>query len=293
MFDRSQRFDPRQHMRSQSFEVFHYRDSHPQPVAVHHHDFYEIYFFLSGQVEYRVEGSTYLMQPGDLLLISPMELHQPMINPVSGPYERIVLWIGKEYLEGLGTDEVSLTHCFDHTLPTHKNLLRLDSVQRASITEKITELLQESNSERYGGKLWATGTFLQLMVELNRIAMQSDATTERVPAHNDPSPLISRVLAYVGEHFREPISLDDLAERFYVSKYHLSHEFQQAVGISLYRYIILKRLLNAKQMLSSGVAPGIVCHNCGFGDYANFYRAFKSEYGISPRIYSSGEQIRQ
>ena len=93
------------------------------------------------------------------------------------------------------------------------------------------------------------------------------------------------VLEYIGEHFCEELSLDSLAERFYVSKYHLSHTFQSAVGTSVYRYIILKRLLMAKQMLAGGIPAGVVCRSCGFKDYANFFRAFKSEYGISPKAY--------
>ena len=68
-----------------------------------------------------------------------------------------------------------------------------------------------------------------------------------------------------------------------ISKYHLSHEFHRLVGTSVYRYIIQKRLVIAKQMLANGVAPTDVYGHCGFGDYANFYRAFKAEYHISPK----------
>ena len=75
-----------------------------------------------------------------------------------------------------------------------------------------------------------------------------------------------------------------------MSKYHLSHEFSRVVGTGVYRYIMLKRLLIARQMLSGGVAPGTVFSSCGFGDYANFYRAFKSQYGISPRDCMTAER---
>ena len=74
-----------------------------------------------------------------------------------------------------------------------------------------------------------------------------------------------------------------MAARFFVSKYHLSHEFSRAVGIGVYRYVMLKRLLIAKQLLVEGTPPGEVYALCGFRDYTNFYRAFKAEYGISPR----------
>ena len=54
-------FDPRQSMTTPKFEIFHYRDAKFEGVAVHQHDFYEVYFFISGNVEYNVEGKSYLL----------------------------------------------------------------------------------------------------------------------------------------------------------------------------------------------------------------------------------------
>lgn len=281
MQGRPQRFDPRQNMRTGDFEIFHYRDAAPGPVAIHHHDFYEIYFFLSGQVEYRVEGRVYRLEPGDVLLISPMELHQPLIQPDRESYERVVLWINRPYLEQLSTGETSLTQCFDATRPGHNNLLRLTGADRSGISAKIQELMREAHGTDYGAALWAESSIVQLMIELNRMALRS-AETE---SPDSEQALISQVLDYIGEHYYESISLDSLAQQFYVSKFHLSHAFRQSVGTSLYHYIQLKRLLIARQMLRSGASPGAVCQSCGFGDYANFYRAFRAKYGASPRAY--------
>ncbi|MBD9255330.1 MAG: AraC family transcriptional regulator, partial [Ruthenibacterium lactatiformans] len=96
-------------------------------------------------------------------------------------------------------------------------------------------------------------------------------------------PVVAEVLHYINEHYPDELSLDLLSAKFFISKYHLSHEFHRLVGTSVYRYIIQKRLVIAKQMLANGVAPTDVYGHCGFGDYANFYRAFKAEYHISPK----------
>ena len=71
----------------------------------------------------------------------------------------------------------------------------------------------------------------------------------------------------------------------FISKYHLLRKFEAQVGTTVHRYILQKRLLNAKQLLAGGLAPSEVCTYCGFGDYANFYRAFRAEYGTTPRQY--------
>lgn len=265
-------------MKKHSFEIFHYRDPKMNPVAMHHHDFYEVYFLLNGSVEYRVEGRTFLLEPGDLLLISPNEFHQPLVNP-DFAYERIVLWINKAYLERLSSEELDLSLCFNNDLPTHNNLLRLSAVERAQITRTLSTLIEESYGTDIGKGIYSLGIFMQLMVEINRIALLGSNPGEPLRE----TQLVSRVLEYIGEHCTEEISLEALAQKFYVSKYHLSHEFSREVGTSVYRYVMLKRLLLARELLSHGQSPGTVCHSCGFQDYANFYRAFKAEYGVSPK----------
>ena len=134
MRERSQRFDPRQVMQSDSFEVFHYRDPRPGFVEVHHHDFYEVYFLLGGKVSYWVEGRIIHMTPGDLLFINPMELHRPLADPDEPVCERFVLWINRDYLERLSTDHLSLSSCFDTTRPDHSHLIRPTGGERAVLT---------------------------------------------------------------------------------------------------------------------------------------------------------------
>ncbi|MBQ8611641.1 MAG: helix-turn-helix domain-containing protein [Oscillospiraceae bacterium] len=279
MRENVQRFDPRQVMSRPDFEVFYYREPKPGNVEVHHHDFYEVYFFLNGQVEYWVEGRFYRLEPGDLLLISPMELHRPTVRE-GGLYERIVLWVDRAWLEKLSAGGDSLSRCFDHALSTHTNLLRPSAGQRAAIRSRLAELVQESYGDGgYAGAQYATGVLLQFLAELNRMALHTDEQQRT----DEPETLVSRVLAYVGTHYSEELSLETLAQNFYVSKYHLSHEFSRAVGIGVHRYIMLKRLQVARQLLAEGMAPGEVCIACGFRDYTNFYRAFRAEYGTGPR----------
>lgn len=278
----AQRFDSRQSMKNKRFEVFHYRDKKMDNVGIHHHDFFEVYFFLSGRVSFKVEGRSYHLEPGDLLLINPQELHQPDIG-TDAVYERIVLWIDRTYLASLcAAADTDLTACFDNELPGHTNLLRPGKLRRAALGQLLDRLAQEYYSEGLGSFAYAQGLLIQFMVELNRLA-QSAGHTEK----QEEPDLISRVLAYIGNHYQESITLESLAAHFFVSKYHLSHEFSHRVGTSIYRYVIFRRLLQARELMIAGQTPGEVYQNCGFGDYANFYRAFKGEYGISPREFAA------
>ena len=284
MRERSQRFDPRQTMQRDTFEVFHYREPRPNGVEVHHHDFYEVYYLISGQVEYWVDGRIIRMRPGDLLLINPLELHRPIVGAGEQPYERIVLWINKEYLESLRTEQLDLSRCFDTTRPKHTHLICPPASERSALTARMGEMVREFYSLELGSELSAYGLFLQFMVQLNRMAQGSDPRQEE---SQQLSTLAQKALHYISENLNQPLTLENISAQLYVSKYHLSHTFSREVGVSVYRYILLRRLLMARQLLLSGEAAGQVCRSCGFSDYTSFYRAFKSEYGISPREFAA------
>jgi AraC-like DNA-binding protein len=266
-------------MRKDSFEVFHYRQPRPAGVEVHHHDFYEVYFLIGGEVEYWVDGRILKMAPGDLLLINPMELHRPVADAQNGLYERIVLWIDKEYLES----HAGLSRCFDVTHPGHSHLLHPTAAERPGLTERMGSLVREFYSRDLGAEQAAYGLFLQLMVQINRIALRADSQQEE---SRQLSGTVQAAISYIAENLSQPMTLESVAEQVYVSKYHLSHAFSREVGVSVYRYITLRRLMMARQQLAEGEPAGQVCRNCGFADYTSFYRAFKSEYGISPREFA-------
>ena len=278
-----QRFEARQTMHNQTFEVFRYKDAYPKEVSLHHHDFYEVYFFLSGNVQYNIESRSYLLTPGDVLLISPMELHQPMFGQDQREYERIVLWIDKQFLEGFSLPGQSFTVCFDTENPHHTNLLRPEGVARQFLMFMLEQLISENSTEDPYREVSAMTYLAQVLILLNRLALKH-RKEESVTGQDST---VYSVLGYINEHYSESLTLDALANQFFISKYHLAREFQRLVGTSVHRYIVQKRLVMAKQMLSAGKPSSEVYQSCGFGDYSNFYRAFKSEYQISPKEFVS------
>ena len=143
--------------------------------------------------------------------------------------------------------------------------------------------MREYYSGEFGSSACALGLLLQVMVQLNRMALQ----TEGFRQERQLSPLVQKALHYISQHIAEDVSLDNIAGACFVSKYHLSHAFSREVGLSVYRYVMMKRLLMARQLLSMGEPAGQVCTSCGFSDYTSFYRAFKAEYGISPSAFAA------
>ena len=133
------------------FEIYRYR--YMDEVELHHHDFYEIYLLLRGSVSYTVENRIFHMRAGDLMLISPLELHQARVDSNDEPYERIVLWVDRGYLESLSSPHTSLTRCFDTTIPGHTNLLRLPGATGAPLRTTVDKLCALKASKDYGSDL--------------------------------------------------------------------------------------------------------------------------------------------
>ena len=282
MPSKHQPFTQRQQMQKNTFEIFHYKDEYMNEVALHHHDFYEIYFFIAGKVTYNIESRNFSLSPGDILLISPMELHQPIFPQERSGYERYVLWINKSFLSRMDLPGQELSRCFDTSRPEHTNLLRPDGTKREYLIYLMGTLLQESRSQEYAGDMAAMALLAQILVSINRLAIQGERPMD---ARSESDSVVYRVLSYINENYNEDLNLDMLANKFFISKYDLSREFNRLVGTSVYRYIIQKRLVMAKQLMNTGISSTSVYQHCGFGDYSNFYRAFKAEYQISPKEY--------
>lgn len=275
----TQKWNPRQDMLTENFEIYRYRDVYLKEVALHHHDFYEVYFFISGNVSYTIESRSYNLIPGDILLISPKELHQPTISRNS-TYERIVLWINVDYLKSLSTSNSDLTKCFDADSKNRTNLLRLDTEDLNSIRMLLMELIKEISVESEYSDILVHALLQKISVELNRYFLSNASTGENVSNFNG---VMADIVEYINQNHTIPISLDSLSEKFFISKYHMSREFMRHYGITIHRYIRKRRLVTAKQLMSDGLIPSAVYTKCGFADYANFYRAFKAEYGITPK----------
>lgn len=132
-----------------TFEIFHYNGLLPVDFDVHHHDFYEVYLFLKGNAEYWIEGRRVSMAPGDFILINLTELHRSIILPESTDYERIVLWINKDYLQSLSTTS-DLSQCFDSANPSHKNRVRPSGATLSSLSSIMSSLVEEFCGDSWG-----------------------------------------------------------------------------------------------------------------------------------------------
>ncbi len=276
-----QKFTTRQYMIRKDFEFYHYRDEAPVEVEYHNHIFYEVFFFLSGDVTFIIEGKSYRIKPGDIILINNRELHKTIVEPGKA-YERYVLWLEPDYIKLLG-EETDLSACFERSAESNYNILRPRTEFYIMIKKILAYLESTVFSEDYGNKILQKSYLTELLVYLNRAFLDSrDEDIELDVVYNDK---VSNVIRYINDNLHEELSLEMLACRFYISKYHLLREFKRHTGYTIHQYIHKKRLIMARMLLKEGLKVTEVCLKCGFGDYSNFIRSFKNEFGHSPKYY--------
>lgn len=260
------------------FAFFHLSDMKNMQFEYHYHDFNKIIVFISGNVTYLIEGTAYRLRPWDILFISSSQLHKPVIDP-SVMYDRIVIWVNPGFLSS-HSRECDLFTCFKMTSEKN-NLLRLDAKTSEYAKTIYAKLEEACKSTDFGTALLKNSIFLQLLVVLTRELIKGRWDDDIEDISSDI--YIRNILDYINTSINDDLTIDKLAARFYMSRYHLMHKFKQLTGYSVHSYILQKRLIRADTLIKSGIPATQACEQCGFNDYSNFVRSYKKMFGASPR----------
>lgn len=270
-------------MTERYYEFHHSYNETPPTVEFHQHPFYEIFFFISGNVNYIIEGRSYKLRPGDILLTSNADIHRPEVRP-GRPYERIVIWLADDFFDHLkrfsGED---FTACFTDAALKDYRLIRPDD----GTLIRLRQLCEQMSDAKFSKKLGSAALTQAYLIEfLVRVCRAYYDTPESVKNDITEDEKVNQVIGYINENLADSLSLDNLAGRFYISKFYLSRRFKQFTGLTIYQYIMKKRLITARNMLRAGNPVTVSYLQCGFNDYSNFLKAFKREFGENPSFYS-------
>ena len=266
---------------NEGFRLFHLKDSRAQKLDYHYHEFDKLILLRSGKVTYVVEGVTYFLRPWDVLLVQHNMIHKPIIDP-SEPYERVVIWLGRDWLASRSDPGEPLDGCFDTARTRGFHLLRTDAERRLQYMRLIDRLEEALRSGEFGAARMADTLCQQLLISVNRDLLRSRTAAEEPDSYR-VDPKMEEILRYIAEHLGEELSVDVLAKRFYLSRYYLMHRFKDVTGYTVHQYISQKRLLRAGELIRSGVPVMKAAEQAGFPEYSTFLRAFQNMFHMSPR----------
>lgn len=258
--------------------VFHYSlDDQPSPedFPMHAHEMHEIFYFMSGKGKYGVEGSLYPLEPGSILLMRSGETHKLNISP-DYPYERISLHFNPEFLR-LFDPEKKLLQAFNDRPLGQRNLYNENNFRKSPVYDCLKGMVCLSDSSYYK-KLAIISNLTVVLYEITGSFLNEQH--KNIPIAHNAS--IRNVINYINLHIGEDLSLDGLSSQFFISKSYLNRQFKKITGSTVWEYIIIKRLLWARQQIRNGLPATEVCTLTGFHDYSAFFRAYKRHFSVSP-----------
>ena len=261
------------------FKIFHLIDRQRKEFEFHYHDFNKIIIFISGNINYTIEGKSYKLQPYDILLVNAGEIHRPSVLDNS-PYERIIIYVSPQFLNTFSEEEYDLNYCFNRAKQEHSNVLRIYSMEKSKLFQVCQELEHSFSDYAFAKELYQKILFLEFMIQLNRTAILNHINY--LDSAKDNTKLV-QILDYINEHLGEELSIDSLSAKFYLSRYYLMHFFKEETGYTIGNYITEKRLLLAKNLVQNGSTITEACFQSGFKNYSTFSRAFKKAFNTIPK----------
>lgn len=256
-------------------------------MSLHSHSFYELLCCRTTcGVEYLVGSERYALQKGDIVFIPPGISHRAILpEHMAVPYERDIIWIDPEYARTI-----------QKMLPApgpmpdfNTYLIRTANTKWEFLCDLFHTGVREAEEKQHGWETVVLGNTLLLISYLHRLYV----TRSIKPLKAETKELLDEIMAYIEGHYREKIVMSEVARQFYVSERTISTQFKQKLGVTFYHFVTQRRLIAAKALISDGILLESVGEQVGFTDYSAFYRAFKAEFGISPREFKKLEEQKK
>ncbi|MFV0343318.1 MAG: helix-turn-helix domain-containing protein [Anaerocolumna sp.] len=227
-----------------------------------HSDFHELIFLIQGDVTFYAEGNAYSLQPYDIVFARNNELHQVLHNSIT-PYERIVVKIHTGFFEKYYCNE--LNQLFTGRNLGQKNLIPHslhDSFQINRLFQKIDTYLKDNNN------IGALCVFTEILTLLHKLSK----TTLPMIKNNRK---VNEVINYIHTHLSDSLTLDSLANGFYINKQYLCKIFKRSTGYTINQYINLRRYLLTEELIKQGKSKTTAAFEAGFNTYSTYYKISK------------------
>jgi AraC-like DNA-binding protein len=236
-----------------------YASSPADEYNKHMHYFYEILYFIDGDVDYTIENVTKHLHPGDLVFIQPGKYHFATVNR-NVLYERYVI----KFPDTLVPEELKgrlskLTAFFSDARAEEYIFKQFDAVYSRFSAEDTGLIFKAKTTE----------LLVNLAQETNNIESVTDSVS-------------SFIIAYIESHLNNNISIQKMAKDLNYSESYISNTFRRTMRCPIMQYIRSKKVIAAHSLISHGEKPEKAAELFGFNDYSTFYRSYLKIIGFPP-----------
>lgn len=244
----------------------------------HYHNYYEIYYLEEGERYQRIQDDLYILKPGQMMLFSPYIMHFSY-GAKDVPFKRIVLYFHPDEVESQELREL---------LDGGNGLYQPGKIERSMIHRMLDLLLHEQEHEKEFQRECQRNLLNLLLYNLVR---QPRAASETV---REEKNRMGQVVHYIHDHYFDDVTIDGLAQRFYISPYYLCREFKEYTNSTIIQYLNVTRIMNAqRKFMETDKNITEISKETGFSNLTHFNRVFKSVTGMTPSGYRKSHKNQQ
>lgn len=240
----------------------------------HKHNHMEVAYIMSGKSIFNINGISYDVEEGDIVLINPEQYHYGVPMSIEKP--------SLEFFVGFSNFKIK--NMIENTLFLNEYpIIKTTPSSRKKFLDLINDIMEE-NKLNQTGKDFMLQSYLTQFILLSIREKQQENTTV---SENKKSTISKEIQTYFHEHFSEKISLEQIAKNLYLSPFYISKVFKEEIGETPINYLIKIRLENAKDLLLKKQDLSIkeISSIVGYDDAYHFSKSFKKYYGLSPAEY--------
>lgn len=234
--------------------------------SMHHHSSYELYYLLAGSRDYFIEDKFFSISSGSFVLIPPSTLHR-----TGGKYGlRTLIGFKTAFLNETFNETTlpDLLKCFENRVITPPE-------NKREYFETLLQRIEKSKSRTEFSLLLSV-----LLFDLSKY--------ENDDCYNQH---ITEITSYINKNYFQINSIEQIAEHFYISKYHLCRIFKDALQMTLIDYINGVKIKNACHYIEASNKNFLeIAKLCGFNSLSYFSTVFKKTTGQTPSEYEKNSR---
>ena len=237
----------------------------------HSHSCHEIFLMLEGELNYFSEGNVFPLKPQELVLICEGTIHGK--NQIMTPHISFInLSIEHSFFVKNNCTQYEEIFLSEHN---SERKINADICESSGLSDAFKRLKSYTHDFLDTSSPIASAIIMEILYIMNHRAQFSKSYI----THSQ----VQQIFDYVNDNFTQKITLDDIAEKCFLSKYHVCKLFKKYAGNTVFGYITNKRIEKTKQLVAAGKNITSACTEAGFSDYSSFYKAFVKSNNSAPK----------